>query len=656
MKTLYRNSPQGQSKSVISKFFGGLNSYNSAGVIGDTFLSDAYNVIPRKDESLNIGMAGTQTDQSTGSGKILAALADRDNVSDSQINFYLITQITGTSATGYWDNFVFTYNALNVNTTSIAAYQFSGKVDDACIFNTEADAHYCFISHLSKKLLTYARNDAQVKVYDLPFYPKKMVAHASRIFMIDTFNKVWWSKAGDISSWYGYEEDDDYLVTSTAMKNGAFTIAAQPTSPRVATVTCTTADTADTRGILTLVGKASDGVTDQTEVATLKAGKIVLMKIFSSFTSITQSGWTTSGANDTIMVGIGASGMGYVVDDAGFWTLPQENHLNGLAVMSNVLYIFAENNIYALSGYSPDTFVLEKAISGIGCPPPSTTELFGQNVRVCNNRAYFVFENDLYEFSGDKYPEVISRPISAYGKVLNNVGGGIPSVPASIDSENDYIYLFSSATVTPANSLYMLHTYYMFDIEHRSWWKNSGILVERDTANEANWLAGAWMNVFYTGDYAQASNAYEKNKAWAFYSYAKDATSNATWCISQDTGYSQMVSPYLVTKAFNEGVTDDLTLTNLILHLKSGDAPFDYTDGVMVNVYYSKTEAEDDFVLLATIPGVDINADPTAHVINLAGSEIARTHHYRLKIEVVNAAELLLYAIERRFRVIGRSR
>lgn len=327
-----------------------------------------------------------------------------------------------------------------------------------------------------------------------------------------------------------------------------------------------------------------------------------------------------------------------------------------MAVVSNVLYIFGETNVYALSGYSPETFALQLAVAGIGCPPQDTTQSFGQNVCVCNNKAYFVFEGDLYEFNGSTYPEVISRPVTINGKIANGIGGGIGTVHPSVVAENDYIYVFTSASKTPADTISMQHEYWMFSLESRSWWHCAGLAVLRGSNDQAAWTAGAWMIPFYVTELAGAANAYTSNKGWGILSYAMNDTTNATWEICQDMGYPAVVNPYIITKAFNEGVSEDTTLTQIILHLVSADAPFAYTANVKVNVYYSLTTDGDDFALLCTINGTDLSSDIQAYTINLAGSEISRTHHYRLKIESENANEILIHALERRYRVIGRSR
>ena len=53
--------------------------------------------------------------------------------------------------------------------------------------------------------------------------------------------------------------DVDRIVTSTDMKVGAYTIAAQPDVPRNITVTRTAGDTADTGGTITVVCTNVDG-------------------------------------------------------------------------------------------------------------------------------------------------------------------------------------------------------------------------------------------------------------------------------------------------------------------------------------------------------------------------------------------------------------
>jgi hypothetical protein len=102
--------------------------------------------------------------------------------------------------------------------------------------------------------------------------------------------------------------DVDRIVTSVNMKNGAYTIAAQPDVARNATVTATAGDTGDTMGTVTVVGKDSAGK-DISEVITPVAGSTVAgAKAFASISSVTGAGWAidaVEGTNDTITVGVG---------------------------------------------------------------------------------------------------------------------------------------------------------------------------------------------------------------------------------------------------------------------------------------------------------------------------------------------------------------
>ena len=101
--------------------------------------------------------------------------------------------------------------------------------------------------------------------------------------------------------------DDNYLVTTTNMKVGAYTIAAQPKGSHVVTVAVTAVGTDDTMGTIVVVGKDSDGLVI-TETITPIADETVTGSLgFEEITSITGAGWEIDGAdNDTIIVGVGA--------------------------------------------------------------------------------------------------------------------------------------------------------------------------------------------------------------------------------------------------------------------------------------------------------------------------------------------------------------
>jgi len=101
--------------------------------------------------------------------------------------------------------------------------------------------------------------------------------------------------------------DPNYLVTTTAMKVGAYTIAAQPKGSHVVTVTHTKVAALDTLGIITVVGTDSDGAAVTEIITPTDSATVTGLLGFETITSITGSGWVITGAdNDTLVVGVGA--------------------------------------------------------------------------------------------------------------------------------------------------------------------------------------------------------------------------------------------------------------------------------------------------------------------------------------------------------------
>jgi len=95
------------------------------------------------------------------------------------------------------------------------------------------------------------------------------------------------------------------IVTSTNMKVGAYTIAAQPVAPCLLSVKNTVVDTADTMGTITFVGTDINGDV-LTEVVTPVADTTVYTtNEFASVTSATGAGWVIGGiTEDTIIIGV----------------------------------------------------------------------------------------------------------------------------------------------------------------------------------------------------------------------------------------------------------------------------------------------------------------------------------------------------------------
>lgn len=111
--------------------------------------------------------------------------------------------------------------------------------------------------------------------------------------------------------------DVDRIVTVANMKNGSYTIAAQPDVPRNITLThLTVAAGTDTVGIVTVTGTDVNGQVIS-EILTPTADDITSgRKCFKTITAVVGSGWAIAGGNDTITVGVGSAlGLPFVITE-----------------------------------------------------------------------------------------------------------------------------------------------------------------------------------------------------------------------------------------------------------------------------------------------------------------------------------------------------
>jgi hypothetical protein len=112
--------------------------------------------------------------------------------------------------------------------------------------------------------------------------------------------------------------DADRYVTSTNMKVGAYTVAAQPDVPRNVTVTnATGGGAADTLGTITVTG--TNYLDEEiSEVITPEAAAAVSgTKAFKTITSIVGEGWVIDTTADTITVGCGNElGLPFILEAA----------------------------------------------------------------------------------------------------------------------------------------------------------------------------------------------------------------------------------------------------------------------------------------------------------------------------------------------------
>lgn len=100
--------------------------------------------------------------------------------------------------------------------------------------------------------------------------------------------------------------DVDKIVTTANMKNGAYTIDAQPAFPSRITLSHTAVGAADTLGTVVIVGTLVDGTVIQETLTPVSGTKVSTVNEFATITSVTGIGWVIGEGNDTITVGMGA--------------------------------------------------------------------------------------------------------------------------------------------------------------------------------------------------------------------------------------------------------------------------------------------------------------------------------------------------------------
>lgn len=95
------------------------------------------------------------------------------------------------------------------------------------------------------------------------------------------------------------------IVTSTNMKVGAYTVAAQPYVPSKITVKSTASGTADTMGTVVIHGIDKDDIPRTETIAPVSNSTVTTENIFKTILSVTGAGWVidSGNGNDTIMVG-----------------------------------------------------------------------------------------------------------------------------------------------------------------------------------------------------------------------------------------------------------------------------------------------------------------------------------------------------------------
>ena len=644
-RSYYGKRAVGQTNTVMTRPTAGLDMYQYATTINDNNLSDSLDVLPVANDVLKFHQYGNEyssyfTGNTDATGAVKEAVYLKYTSTDiisfvllvydkSDSKYYLkLSKMNSIGTVSVTD---FDISSVGLDTDTTRSLFFS-----SCVFATEAEKFAMFTCESDKKLIWF--DGTEFGDVDLPFYPKKIVAHVNRVFIIDIENKLWWCRAGDFYTWYGLEQDDDYIVTSTNCKNGSYTLVQSPDVPRPLLITLIAVGDSDTYGTITITGTDYNDVAIS-EVINPVVGANVSFKSYKTTTDITQAGWTATGTADTIKIGIAAIGTGYVQEDQGYWTIENESSLCDLCVIGRSLYIFSPKSIYIFSGYSPDTFALQVAVSDIGMSDGDYAMRW--HLTVSNNVAYFISNRNVYEYNGSDMPRLISHSTVTNGSVSNYVYGGIYEIPTvsvyAIAADLDHLYVYAISATSSSVA-------FVFNIRARSWWKRSTLSTDDIGSNGKMLLVPA-------------------DGKTTMYEVASNIVSN-TFNVYQDyrNVFSGSNYPYLITKAFFTKPSEEGTLTNLVLTVRGTE-----DDVCSMNLYFSSSDGNvspdaDTFTLIES-KSITFTGSMERLVYNIHPSLISRDLHYRLKLVVElpdytakEYASVYLYNLERVHRIAGRSR
>jgi hypothetical protein len=115
----------------------------------------------------------------------------------------------------------------------------------------------------------------------------------------------------------------DKIVTTANMKNGAYTIAAQPDVPARLTVHVSAAGAADTMGTIVFVGTRPDGTAIIETVIPSASAIVSTVNEFAAVTSATGAGWSINEGNDTLTIGVGE-----IIPDAAYYNAITDRIVN----------------------------------------------------------------------------------------------------------------------------------------------------------------------------------------------------------------------------------------------------------------------------------------------------------------------------------------
>ena len=623
----------------------GLNEYTPAIELSDNHVSDCLNLDPYRDRALQFNTVGITKMFDDNDGVIRAVVPAYKDVQYSQSEDEEEVECYVLAFNNNWKIYKIEDdgNAETVDDFTVSTVNTAEDCDvSTCIFNTEAERYYCFIISNDMRLHFVKENTQEYGYVDLPFMPNKMVVHANRIFIVSN-NKLWWCRAGDLFSWYSEDYKEGYISSAQSLKNGSLAIDNQPDVGRLITFTHKKKGDTDTLGTIALSGEHL-GVAQSETIALVSSGMVVSSKRYDEITSVVVSGWAAVGEADEVIIGVGPVGSKYVQGDSGYWTIEREQVINDICVLRENIYLFGPHNIHVFQGYSYDTFSLQQLISDIGLTPPYSEEDYAgdqvgygySSIAISNDTAYFRYNNNIYMFDGHSKPMIISRPVIQNGGSVNAVFGGInlEGNSWSLAAMDKYLFVYKTNSEP--------HCFYKYDYQARTWWRFSGISMEGLEIDDN------YMSVLYCPSFSRKYMHMFVSSYWGKEINGKQAK----WFMSFDNSMLiDDVYPYFVTKAFNTIPSEDSTLHNILLHVKGEEGT--HAD---ILVSYSLDDDSDEFRLIKEFTGFRLDGNSQTIPVYLPVSFVSRQHLYRLKVQIKANNPVLLYNIERRYRVHSRSR
>ena len=212
-----RRKPDGLAQSVVTNLGGGINEYLPPHAIPDNQLVSGLDYWSEDGASLKHFYPGNH-------GEMYAYYTSRVYSDEPYPGTFVIPAVTwnGINSPVYpmmadWKS---PYHAKKINGPTLAlqyelrTYAFIAKptTTGALLYITQADKYSVYWSSDMNILLVQKHSDRSIFTVTLPsgVYPKEVVSHKARLFLLDHNNTLWWCKGGDLTEWYGEVPDGEY--------------------------------------------------------------------------------------------------------------------------------------------------------------------------------------------------------------------------------------------------------------------------------------------------------------------------------------------------------------------------------------------------------------------------------------------------------------